>query len=161
MMTKVVFPGSFDPITVGHLSIIERSCQLFKEVHVAIAENPSSSKSVLWSIDERQALMEVAIAHLPQVKVHRFTGLLVDFLKSVKIPVIVRGVRSAVDWNFESELFQVHKILWPEVEMVCLRSNPQYDAVSSTYVREIFKYGGDIRSLVPPACLSLLEKKRI
>jgi pantetheine-phosphate adenylyltransferase len=160
-MTKVVFPGSFDPVTVGHLSIIERACQLFSEVHVAIAEKPSSSKSVLWSIDERHALMGLAVAHLKQVKIHRFSGLLVEFLKSVDIPVIVRGVRSAVDWNFESELFQVHKILWPSIEMVCLRSNPQYDAVSSTYVREIFRYKGDISSLVPPQCLKLIEEKHV
>ena len=159
-MTKVVFPGSFDPVTLGHVNIIERACHLFSEVHVAIASQPSTSKSVMWSIDDREALMCAAVKHLPKVKVHRFSGLLVDFLKTVHIPVIVRGVRSSVDWNYESELSQVHKILWPQVEMVCLRSDSQFNVVSSTYVREIFKYGGDISSLIPPVCVEMIERKR-
>jgi len=157
-MTKVVFPGSFDPVTVGHVSIIERASKLFSEVHIAISENPSSSKAPMWSIDSRKKFMQTAIAHLSNVKVHVFSGLLVDYLKQIKIPVIIRGVRSAVDWNFEAELFQVHKILWSDVEMICLRSDAQYDVVSSTYVREIFRYGGDIRSLVPASVYPLIKK---
>jgi pantetheine-phosphate adenylyltransferase len=115
---------------------------------------------VMWSIEEREAFMHAAVHHLPQVKVHCFSGLLVDFLKANNIAVIIRGVRSAVDWNYESELFQVHKILWPQLEMVCLRSDSQFNVVSSTYVREIYKYGGDISSLVPPACLKLMASKK-
>jgi len=158
-MTKVVFPGSFDPITLGHLSIIERASVLFSEVHVAIAEQPSTSKFPFWSIDQRQAFVEVSVAHLTNVKVHRFCGLLVDFLQQQNIPTIVRGLRSAVDWHYESELFQVYKILWPAVEMVCLRSDHQYDAVSSTNVREVLKYGGDIEKFVPKSILALLRQE--
>lgn len=158
-MTKVVFPGSFDPVTVGHVSIIERASKLFSEVHIAISENPSSSKAPMWSIDSRKLFMQTAIAHLPNVKVLVFSGLLVEYLKKIKIPVIIRGVRSAADWNFESELFQVHKILWPDVEMICLRSDSKYDVISSTYVREILRYEGDISSLVPPAVHDLIRKQ--
>jgi pantetheine-phosphate adenylyltransferase len=156
-MTKVVFPGSFDPVTVGHLSIIERASRLFSEVHIAISENPSSSKTPMWSLAARKQFMQSTVKHLANVKIHSFDGLLVDYLKKIQIPVIVRGVRSALDWNFESELFQVHKILWPEVEMVCLRSDAQYDVVSSTYVREIRRYGGDIKALVPPSVYDLIQ----
>lgn len=157
-MTKVVFPGSFDPITLGHLSIIERASVLFAEVHVAIAAQPSSVKQPCWSIEQRQAFVEASVTHLRNVSVHRFSGLLVDFLQQQNIPTIVRGLRSAVDWHYESELFQVYKILWPAVEMVCLRSDHQYDAVSSTNVREVLKYGGNIEKFVPKPMLNLLRQ---
>lgn len=159
-MTKVVFPGCFDPVTVGHLSVIERASRLFSEVHIAIVENQSTAKQLMWSIEERTKFMQEAVSHIPKVTVHVFSGLLVHFLKQLQIPVIIRGVRSAVDWNYESELFQVHQILWPEIEMLGLPSLAQYDVVSSSFVREIWKLGGDISAMVPPKVLELMQESR-
>lgn len=157
-MTRVVFPGSFDPVTVGHLSVIERSSSLFSEVHIAIAENLSGTKKNRWSIEQRTAFMLAAIAPFPNVIVHQFSGLLVEFLKKLQISLMIRGIRSVNDWSYESELFQVHKILWPEVEMLFLASDAKFDVVSSTYVREIWSLGGNVDTLVPPAVLELMKK---
>jgi pantetheine-phosphate adenylyltransferase len=157
-MTKVVFPGSFDPVTVGHLSVIERSCSIFSEVHIAMAENLSTHKKNMWPIEQRTQMMLAAVSPFSNVIVHQFNGLLVDFLKKLDIPLIIRGVRCANDWNYESELFQVHKILWPEVEMLCLASDAKFDVVSSTFVREIWSLGGNVSQLVPPAVLTLMKK---
>lgn len=157
-MTKVIFPGSFDPVTVGHLSVIERSSSIFSEVHIAIAENLSGTKKNRWSIEQRKEFMLAAVEPFPNVFVHQFGGLLVEFMKKLKISLMIRGIRSATDWNYDSELFQVHKILWPEVEMLCLASDARFDVVSSTYVREIWSLGGNVNALVPPAVLELMKK---
>jgi pantetheine-phosphate adenylyltransferase len=157
-MKKVVFPGSFDPPTLGHLSIIERGTALFDELHVAVAQNPSTSKKTRWSIEQRLAMMRASVQHLPNVYVHSFSGLLVDFLQKNKMPTIIRGLRSAKDWEYETELFQVHKILWPEVEMICLAADLKFTTVSSSFVREILHYGGDISKLVPQSVLEQIAQ---
>lgn len=159
-MVQAVFPGSFDPLTLGHLSIINRASQLFDELHIAIAENQSASKSAIWSLADRKQFIEAATQHLSNIHVHIFSGLLVNFLKAKNIPLLVRGARSAVDWNYESELFHVYKMLWPAVETVVLPADIQYDIVSSTYVREIWKLGGDISGMVPSVIIELMEQKK-
>jgi pantetheine-phosphate adenylyltransferase len=156
-MKKVVFPGSFDPPTLGHLSIIERASLLFDEVHIALAEKPSTSKQTRWTIEQRRKMMDACIHHLKNIHVHQFSGLLVNFLQDNKISTIIRGVRSTKDWEFEMELFQVHKVLWPEVEMVCLAADQKYNTVSSSFVREILHYGGDVSKLVPESVLKLIR----
>lgn len=155
---KVVFPGSFDPLTFGHLSIIERASALFEEVHIAVAAQPSTVKQTRWSIQQRLQMVEAAVGHIDRVKVHQFSGLLVTFLKQLGVATILRGVRSAKDWEFETELYQVHKILWPEVEMICLAADSRFTTVSSSFVREILHYHGDISKLVPSEVYRLIKE---
>lgn len=154
---KVVFPGSFDPITLGHLSIIERAHALFDEVHIAVSAQPSTVKQTRWSIERRMQMVAATVQDFKRVKVHQFSGLLVTFLQELGVATIVRGVRSAKDWEYETELYQVHKILWPEVEMICLAADPKFSTVSSSFVREILYYQGDISKLVPSSVHALMQ----
>ncbi len=152
-MKKVVFSGVFDPVTFGHVNLIERASKLFPEVIVAVAE--SSSKEPMWNIAQRTQLMQVAIEHITNVKVRSFSGLLVDFLKSQKATTIIRGVRSVVDWGYEVEMAEVNKRLMPDVETLFLSAQ---ENMSSTYVRQIWQLGGDVSSLVPSKTLELMKK---
>lgn len=151
-MQKVVFSGVFDPVTIGHLNLIERATKLFPKVIIAIAE--SSSKTPQWSLTQRTSLMKTAVDHLEQVEVIPFSGLLVDFLKTQQVNIIIRGIRSVTDWAYEQEMAQINQKLMPNLETLFL---PAEQLISSTYVRQIWALGGDVSTLVPPKVLQLMK----
>lgn len=142
-----VVPGSFDPITNGHLDIINRGAAIFGEVNVVVLNN--SSKQSLFSVEERMKLIEDATAHLPNVKVDTFSGLLMDYAASVKASVIIRGLRAVSDFEYEMQITSMNRLLNPEIETFFIMTRNQYSFLSSSIVKEVAKYGGDIGKLVP------------
>lgn len=151
-MQKVVFSGVFDPVTIGHLNLIERISKLFPKVIIAVAE--SSSKNPKWHFTQRTLLMKAAVEHLTNVEVMPFSGLLVDFLKAHQVNMIIRGIRSVTDWAYEQEMAQINQKLMPEIETLFL---PAEHPISSTYVRQIWELGGDISALVSPKVHKLIK----
>ncbi len=155
-MIRAAYPGSFDPITLGHLDIIRRASKLFDEVTMAVVANPG--KSPLLPIDVRAKLISEVVEDIPQIKVETFQGLTVDFAKNNKISVIIRGLRAISDYEAELGMAQTNKQLLPELETIFLMTKPEYSFISSSTVREIAKLGGDVSQFVPPAVHSYLKK---
>ena len=145
-MTKVVCPGSFDPVTNGHLDIIERSARLFDEVVVAVLVN--QNKQGLFTIDERLALLDKATSHLPNVSTDSFSGLLVDFCTQNRVDAIVKGLRAVTDFDYELQMAQMNGSL-TEVDTVFIPTSPEYSFLASSLVKEVAKHAGDVRGLVP------------
>lgn len=156
-MATVIYPGTFDPITNGHLDIIERSAVLFSEVIVAVAASPS--KKPLFELEQRVALVQQSVAHLPNVRVMGFSDLLANVVQQFDIKAIIRGVRSTVDFEYERQLAQLNRQLANGVESLFLTSSEQLSCVSSTYVREIYAHGGNVEPFVPAAVLAALGQK--
>ncbi len=157
-MKKIaIFPGSFDPITKGHVSVIKRAIPLFDEIIVSIGIN--SSKQYMFTLDQRKAWIDTVFVDEPKVKVQTYSGLTVDFCKKVNANYILRGLRTAADFEFEREIAQVNKMLTAGIETLFLLTEPEFTPISSSIVREVFRYGGDISSLVPPEVKILPEKK--
>ncbi len=146
-MKTAVFPGSFDPITLGHVDLIRRMVPLFDKIVVAIGVN--SQKKGLFSLERRISWLEMAFSELPNVEVDNFTGLTVNFCKKVDARYLIRGLRNASDFDYEKTISQLNSIIGDDLETVFLISKPAYSHVSSTIVREIIKGGGDISSFVP------------
>jgi pantetheine-phosphate adenylyltransferase len=152
-----VYPGSFDPITNGHLDIIKRAGEIFDEVVVAILEN--RNKSPLFSTKERMALAKEATKNLRRVKVVEFCGLLVDFMKENHIKTAIRGLRAVSDLEYEFQLAHTNRLLYPEMETVFLMPSAQYVYLASTTVREVACLGGELKSCVPENVRHALKKK--
>jgi len=147
-MKKIaIFPGSFDPITRGHESIILRAIPLFDEIIVAIGEN--AQKSSFFTMDKRLAWIQQVFAGNNKIKVEKYKGLTVDFCKKKKANYIIRGLRNSPDFEFECSIGQMNKILVPTIETVFLLTIPEYTALNSSIVRDIFRNGGDISAFVP------------
>ncbi len=148
-MTKCVYPGSFDPFTLGHLDILARACALFGEVKVAVLHN--ARKSSFFALDERLAFIRRAIQAkgLNNASAVAFEGLLADFMKLERADCVLRGIRGAIDYEYEAAMAALNKRLYPICETVVLMASPEHIAVSSSMVREIGRLGGDIGSLVP------------
>jgi pantetheine-phosphate adenylyltransferase len=155
-MTKVVCPGSFDPVTNGHLDIVERSARLFDEVVVAVLVN--QNKQGLFTIDERLELLDRATAHLPNVTTASFTGLLVDFCTTHGIDAIVKGLRAVTDFDYELQMAQMNGSL-TEVDTVFIPTSPEYSFLASSLVKEVAKHGGDVSGLIPDFVNTELKKK--
>ncbi|MFK5705088.1 pantetheine-phosphate adenylyltransferase [Ligilactobacillus sp. LYQ139] len=155
---QALFPGSFDPITVGHVDLITRASHLFSSVVVVVADNPD--KHGWLSVAQRVALVEKAIAVLPNVTVTATDALTVAFARKVGAQVIVRGIRNTQDDEFERNLAAVNYHLDPTIETVLLPSKPQLTFVSSSAVREIIRFGGDPKGLVPPVVVEALGRMR-
>ncbi len=155
-MTKALCPGSFDPVTVGHLDIIERASALFDELVVAVVSNPS--KAPLFDIKERMQILEEAVGHLSNVEVASFDGLLVDFARSIGARVIVKGLRAVSDFDYEIQMAQMNNKL-SGVETFFLAASPVTSYLSSSLIKEVARFGGDISSLVPPGVAERLAEK--
>ena len=149
-------PGTFDPVTNGHLDIIERASQTFETVVVAVLENPA--KRPMFSIDERVAMLEKACAGMPGVQVEAFDGLLVDFARSRGGAVIVKGLRAVSDFESEFEQAQLNRTMFPELETVFIMASAEHSFLSSSAVREIASLGGDVRGLVPEGVLETVRQ---
>jgi len=147
--TLAVFPGSFDPITNGHLDIVERGLNVFDRVRLAILVNPE--KKPLFSIDERVGLIRETYAGNPRVEVDTFSGLLVDYAEKVGATVIIRGIRAISDFEYEFQMALMNRRLNPSIETVFMMPAESYSYVSSRLVKEVFQLGGRVSDLVPPA----------
>ena len=154
-MKRALTPGTFDPITSGHLDVIARASQLVDEVVVAVAD--SQKKGPLFTLEERVELVRQATAHLPNVE--PFKGLLVDFAKELDATVVVKGLRAITDFEYEFQMTAMNYQLSPQLETLFIMSPPQYMYLSSSIVREISKMGGDIQQFVPPCVYEALKKK--
>ena len=153
-MTSVIYPGTFDPITNGHLDIIERSAVIFPRVLVAVANSPS--KKPLFSLDERVELVRQSVVHLSNVEVFGFSDLLANVIKQHNISAIIRGVRTTTDFEYELQLAALNRLLTKGVDSLFFPPAEKWAFVSSTIVREIYLHGGDIAELVPvPVCNAL------
>ena len=156
-MRRAVCPGSFDPVTNGHLDIIERACRLYDEVTVAVLVNPN--KSGLFTIPERIELLRGAI-ECDNVVVDSFQGLLVDYCRDRDIQVIVKGLRAVSDFDYELQMAQMNHGL-SGIETLFMTTNPLYSFLSSSLVKEVAKYGGDVSRLVPGSVSAELEKRML
>ncbi|GHF14250.1 phosphopantetheine adenylyltransferase [Amycolatopsis deserti] len=155
-MRRAVCPGSYDPVTNGHLDIIERAAKLFDEVVVAVMIN--KSKKGMFSIEERLEMLREITAHLPNVRVDSWHGLLVEYCKQNGIAAIAKGLRSVSDFDYELQMAQMNREL-SGVETLLMSNNPAYGFVSSSLVKEVATYGGDVKNLVPGVVFERLTAK--
>ena len=156
-MTSVIYPGTFDPITNGHLDIIERSAVIFPRVLVAVANSPS--KKPLFSLDERVELVRQSVAHLSNVEVFGFSDLLANVIKQHNISAIIRGVRTTTDFEYELQLAALNRLLTKGVDSLFFPPAEKWAFVSSTIVREIDLHGGDVAELVPVPVFNALKAR--
>ncbi len=157
MKRTAIYPGSFDPLTNGHLDVIQRAAKLFDHVVVAVASN--ESKHPLFTKDERVALVQKAVAKLPNVEADSFDGLLVEYVAAKKAQAIVRGLRAVSDFEFEFQLALMNRKLDEKIETIFMMPKDTYTFLSSRIVKEICRLGGDVRSFVPPNVQTALKKK--
>jgi pantetheine-phosphate adenylyltransferase len=158
-MTKnrVIYPGSFDPITLGHLDIIERLSEKFDEVIVLISS--TTQKKYIFDLKKREDLVKKACSGISKVSVDSFDGLLVDYLKRKKISMLAKGLRNSRDFEYEVTMDHTNKALYPEIETIYLISRPEFSFISSTLVKEIAMLKGDLKKFVPDVVLTALLKK--
>lgn len=153
----VIYPGTFDPITIGHVDLVERAARLFQKVVVAIAFN--EKKTPLFSLDERVALCSASLAHLPNIEVVGFSNLLTEFVRSQGARCVLRGLRAVADFEYEFQLANMNRALYPEFESIFLTPSEQLSYISSSLVREIASLNGDVTPFVPPAVASALAAR--
>ena len=156
-MRTVIYPGSFDPLTNGHLDIMKRAARLFDSVIVAVANN--EEKKPLFTLDERLALVQESIATMPNVKVDSFAGLLVDYVESRGGQAIIRGLRAISDFEFEFQLALMNRKLNERVETIFMMPKESYTFLSSRIIKEIARLGGDVGTFVPSHVQTALNKK--
>ena len=154
-----VCPGSYDPITNGHLDVIGRAAELFDEVVVAVVNVSVRKSKPLFDIDERMSFIEEATAHLPNVRPQPFSVLVVDFAKTIGANTIVKGLRAISDFEYEFEMHQLNRMQAPDVDTLYLMASPQYSFLSSSGVKELATFGGDIDSLVPERVARRLKEE--
>ncbi|CAM3510423.1 pantetheine-phosphate adenylyltransferase [Erysipelothrix sp. HDW6B] len=144
---RVMYPGSFDPITLGHIDLIERCSRMFEEVVVAIMGN--DSKQGTFSMAERLELAQESVKHLPNVEVKIGDGLTVDYAVKENCTLLIRGIRAVMDYEYELQHAATNRVLNPKIETLFLVADPHYSYISSSVAREIARFGGDLKSLVP------------
>ncbi len=147
-MAVAVYPGSFDPVTLGHQDIIERSSKIMDKVIVGVLKN--NSKSPLFSVQERVNMLKSVTGHLPNIEILAFDGLLVDFVRNCRADVIVRGLRAITDFEYELQMSQTNRVISPGIDTIFLTTNLKYSYLSSSIVKEIAMYQGDISAFVAP-----------
>lgn len=142
-----IYPGSFDPITYGHINIIERASKITDKLIVAILNN--NAKTALFNVDDRTQMIKESLKHLTNVEVKSFNGLLIDFAKKEGATLIFRGLRAVSDYEYEMQLAHTNKALYPDIETIFLQSDTKHSYLSSSIVKEVASYGGDISEFVP------------
>ena len=156
-MKRAIYPGSFDPLTLGHLDMIERSAKIVDELVIGVLNN--SAKNSLFSLDERVSMIKEMTESMPNVTVASFDGLLVDYMKELNATIIVRGLRAVTDFEYELQIAQTNHVENPEVETIFLTTSLQYSYLSSTIVKEFASYGGDISKFVPARFIDRIYEK--
>jgi len=156
-MVTALYPGSFDPVTVGHVDVATRASKLFDKLVIAVYETPS--KNLMFTADERLELLQKSCQHLPNVEVTKFGGLMVRYAKEVGAGVIVRGLRSGSDFEYEFEMAFMNRRLEPEVDLVCFMTSQDYMFISASLLKEVARLGGDITEMVPPNVAEAVYKK--
>jgi len=156
LAVRAIYPGSFDPMTLGHLDIITRASKLFDEVIMAVVANPG--KSPLLAVEVRETLITQAVEGLKGVKVDAFQGLTVNYARQNHVKIMIRGLRAISDFEAELGMAQTNKELFPELETIFLMSKAEYSFISSTTVKEIARLGGDVSQFVPPAVNNYLKE---
>jgi len=156
-MTIAVYPGTFDPVTEGHLDIIRRASKVFQELVIGIHDKPQ--KRLLFSIEERVEMVQETVRDLQNVRVEQFSGLTIDFIHNVKGEVMVRGLRAISDFERELAMALMNKELAPDIEMVCLMTSSRYQFLSSSAIKEIAGLGGSVRGMVPDNVVLALDRK--
>lgn len=153
-MKIALFPGSFDPITIAHVDILNRSLPLFDKIVIGIGLN--SSKQSFLSAEKREEMVKTIFAGNPKVEVQMYEGLTVDFCRKINAKYMVRGIRSSADFEYERAIAQINQTMMPEVETILLLSKPEYSAISSTIVRDILRNNGNVSPFVPKEALRFL-----
>lgn len=156
-MKKAVYPGSFDPVTLGHTDIIQRSASMVDHLIIGVLNN--NSKSPLFSVEERVNMLKGVTAHLSNVSVISFDGLLIDFVKQNQAQCVIRGLRAITDFEYELQLAQTNRVIAPEVDTIFLTTNLKYSYLSSSIVKEIAVYHGDISSFLDPYVAEKVREK--
>ena len=156
-MKTAVYPGSFDPVTMGHLDIVERTSQIFDKVIIGVLNN--RAKSPLFSVEERVNMLKEVTADLPNVEVQSSAGLLIDFVRKNEAQIIVRGLRAITDFEYELQMAQTNRVMAPEVDTLFLTTNLRYSYLSSSIVKEIAAGGGDISAFVHPYVAERMRMK--
>jgi pantetheine-phosphate adenylyltransferase len=156
-MRRAIYPGSFDPVTNGHLDVIERARKLFDEVIVAVAHN--EEKQALFSLEERLELLKASIGNIDNVRITQFDGLLVEFAAAQQASAVIRGLRAVSDFEFEFQMALMNRKLEANVETIFLMPKEEYTYLSSRIIKEIARLGGDVSSFVPPGVAKALAKK--
>ena len=157
MRTKALYSGSFDPLTMGHMDIITRAAKLYDELVIGVGGNPS--KQSMFTLEEREDMLRETLKDFENVRVDHFSGLLADYVNRNEFNVVVRGLRSTTDFDYEIQMAQMNDRLFNDsVETVFLMTDPQYSYISSSVVKEVFSLGGDISGLVPDAILNRMVK---
>ncbi len=157
MKRIALYPGTFDPVTLGHMDIVKRAVGLFENLMVAVADNPE--KQTLFSVEERIELLEISLKDMDHVTVTSFESLTVQFAKSIGAVAIIRGLRAVSDFEFEFQMALMNRKLEPDVEAVFLMPKEKHSFISSSLVKDIAKRGGDISGFVPPAVVDALRKR--
>jgi pantetheine-phosphate adenylyltransferase len=153
-MKIALFPGSFDPVTKAHVDILKRSISLFDKVVIGIGIN--STKQALLSIEARKKMLEAVFANEPKVEIQTYSGLTVDFCKEIGAKYMIRGIRTVSDFEYEKAIAQMNHALVPEIESIFIVSKPGYSSISSSIVRDILRYKGDISQFVPKEVLEFI-----
>jgi pantetheine-phosphate adenylyltransferase len=156
-MATALCPGSFDPVTNGHIDIIERSARHFDEVIVAVIRNPQKAQS-LFSLEERQTMLHEVTAHLSNIRIEFFKGLVVEFAREHGANAIVKGLRAVSDFDYELQMAQMNQQL-SGIDTFFISTSPQYSFLSSSLVREVARFGGDVSSMVPPLVAKRLKER--
>lgn len=156
-MRRAIYPGSFDPATFGHIDMIQRSAQIVDELVVAVLIN--SAKSPLFSVEERVSMLEEISGHIPNIRITSFNGLLIDYAREVDASVIVRGLRAVTDFEYELQIAQTNRIINSQIDTVFLTTSLEYAYLSSTIVKEVASYGGDISHFVPERLIDRIYAK--
>ena len=156
-MLRAIYPGSFDPVTNGHLDVIRRSSKMVDELIVGVLNN--NAKMPLFSVEERVRMLKEVTKDIPNVRIYPFDGVLIDFAAKMEAGVVIRGLRAITDFEYELQMSQTNHKLNPDVETIFLTTSIEYSYLSSTTVKEIASYNGDITQFVPEAVVGKLEQK--
>jgi len=157
-MKRAIYPGSFDPITNGHIDILEKCSKIFDQIIVAVVHNVS--KNALFTLDEREKFIRESTGHLKNIEVECFSGLTVEYVRQRKADAIIRGLRTATDFEYEMHLAMINKKMLPEIDTIFVMSDSRYIFVSSSIIKEAAMFGGDVSGLVPEIVKRGLDNKR-
>lgn len=152
---KAIYPGTFDPVTYGHLDIIERALDMCDELHVAVVQNVS--KKPLWTAEERVELLQIATKKYPKLVISAFSGLTVDYAKRMGIGVMIRGLRATSDFDFEFQMAMMNRKLNDQIQTIFLMQSEKNFYISSTLIKEIVRLGGDAKNFIPAELCGLIE----